>query len=339
MKKLIFLALFLVSPARAAESARTKLLDRFAVMISSHIARHDTHYAVFHGCVDWHSAVHGHWALLRINRAAGIRLVEAARSDADLSDDGLAQELALLKENPDFELPYGRSWLLRLAIEDDLWRDDQGIPRSDALRALADEAASSLLSFYQKYPPTPFAAEYENSSWALVQLHDYFKHRGDSADERRVDDWVADRLMKAGAAGFDADFGTPEFFSLFGNWAYAVAKTQPPAALAKFLARRPIADADIAPVQALMADPYKPHKKFVVQAHQLGQVWSRAWALKTLAAAPALSAADRARFSKAYQAHVEEGARQLDRYGDEYQVYGHWVPQFAVYALTDGESR
>jgi hypothetical protein len=64
-------------------------------------------------------------------------------------------------------------------------------------------------------------------------------------------------------------------------------------------------------------------------------IWSRAWALRALSRSPAVSERDRARFSKAYDAHVEEGLRQLDRFGGDFERYGHWIPQFAVYALTD----
>ena len=311
-------------------------LERFAVLISSSIARRDDSYAVFHGCLDWHSAVHGHWALLRAARADASLEPLAERADADLTDEGLARELQLLRANPAFELPYGRSWLLRLAIEDELWRAERGRAPSKALRALGDFAARSLLDFYGRYPATPFSFEYENAPWALAQLHDYFVHTGDDGGRVKVDR-LAGGLSTAGDSGFDADFGSQGFFSLFGNWAYAVLKTQPPEAARAFLARRPIRDADLRPVTDLMPWPHDPAAKPRPDDHSLGLVWSRAWALAALARSPAVSPADRARFQKAYDAHVAEGLRQFQEYGGDYESYGHWVPQFAVYALTESQ--
>ncbi len=332
---ILVLSAFLALPAApAGATSRADALERFSVMISSHIARRDTGYAVFHGCVDWHSAAHGHWALLRLARVEKVGEERARAADADLTDAGLAEELKLLRDNPAFELPYGRSWLLRLAIEDELWRDERRVPRSAALRALADEAAGSLLRFYQRYPATPFSSEYENASWALVQLHDYFAHTGDVKDRMKVDDLAGGSFLAAGDVPFGADFGTPEFFSRFGNWAYAVLETQDAETVRAFLARRPIPDADLAPVTEFMPYPHSPAARPKPIAHEFGLIWSRAWALRALSRSPAVSPRDRERFTKAYQAHVEEGLRQLDRFGGDYETYGHWVPQFAVYALT-----
>ena len=57
-----------------------------------------------------------------------------------------------------------------------------------------------------------------------------------------------------------------------------------------------------------------------------------AWALKALSrTAPK---ADRARFSKAYDAHVRQGLKEFEQFRGDYAAYDHWVPQFAVYALT-----
>ena len=60
--------------------------------------------------------MHGHWALLRLARVTG----DARFSDAalgELTPDRIAAEAARLRGEPAFEMPYGRAWLLRLAIE------------------------------------------------------------------------------------------------------------------------------------------------------------------------------------------------------------------------------
>jgi hypothetical protein len=68
-------------------------------------------------------------------------------------------------------------------------------------------------------------------------------------------------------------------------------------------------------------------------AHALGMNWSRAWAFKALAAAA--PEAGRPRFQAAYQAHVTAAWRHHGQKAGDKWAYDHWVPQFAVYALTD----
>ena len=46
-------------------------LDLLAVVPAAYVARRDTEHPAFHGCVDWHSACHGVWALLAYQRATG----------------------------------------------------------------------------------------------------------------------------------------------------------------------------------------------------------------------------------------------------------------------------
>jgi hypothetical protein len=76
----------------------------------------------FHGCFDWHSAVHSHWTLVRLRRLrpdddwGGD--VEAAL-DRRLTDENVSAEFAFLAadRNRRFECPYGLAWLLQLAAE------------------------------------------------------------------------------------------------------------------------------------------------------------------------------------------------------------------------------
>jgi hypothetical protein len=74
----------------------------------------------FWGSYDWHSAVHGHWTLVRALRrepeAAWADEVRAALS-LTLTRDTLAAEHAFVAARPGFERPYGLAWLLQLAAE------------------------------------------------------------------------------------------------------------------------------------------------------------------------------------------------------------------------------
>ena len=67
-------------------------------------------HPVFFGAFDWHSAVHSHWALVRLIRlhpdeswTRDLRIALAG----SFTDEGVAGELAYLAERPAFEMPYG----------------------------------------------------------------------------------------------------------------------------------------------------------------------------------------------------------------------------------------
>jgi len=82
----------------------------------------------FFGSFDWHSCVHGHWALARLARLHAGASFEA-RARAALAESliapKLAGELAYLEppERAGFERPYGLAWLLQLAAELREWND------------------------------------------------------------------------------------------------------------------------------------------------------------------------------------------------------------------------
>ena len=105
----------------------------------------------FYGCFDWHSAVHGHWLLVRLTRLypnaafATRARAELARS---LTPENIAGEVSYLRRDgrASFERPYGLSWLLKLSAELRQWHDPQAQQWSMALRPLETEAATRLKS-------------------------------------------------------------------------------------------------------------------------------------------------------------------------------------------------
>ena len=280
----------------------------------------------FWGCYDWHSAVHAHWALLRIARATGSHADAAEEVDRSLSTEGLAREAKYLAAHGDFEMPYGRAWFLLLASEFARWSREGSRKDPDRLRPMADAVAKSLEAFYADRVPDPATREYDNDSWALAQLHAWYRSVGDDTARARVERTVSERfLAKSGGPSFALDRDRTDFFSPFSTWVHLVATTQPAATLAEFLASRPVPDADLVPLE--------PTGEV---AHHLGTNWSRAWAMRALATRVP-GDAQRARYGAAYEAHVRAGLRDHRRFAGDVRAYDHWVPQFAVYALTDGD--
>lgn len=296
---------------------RDAILDEMAGIVSKQIARRDTKHPVFHGCVDWHSAVHGHWALFRIARVTGRHADKAAAAAENLDPAKLKQEADFLREKPDFERPYGRAWFLLLAEEFERWSTEGGGEDPKRLRAIAEDVAASLMAMYAEHPPSPDTPEYDNASWALLRLNNWFEFAGDDASRQSVRKLVADTFLAPAGPTFARDARAREFFSRYGNWAVLVARTQDAPAFAAWYRAHP-AD-DLAPLVRLSAN-----------AHHQGTNWSRAWAMKSLAATTGEK-----KFEEAFEAHVVEAMRHHELNKGDVWAYDHWVPQFAVYALTE----
>src|SRR5678809_716528 len=77
-------------------------------------------HPAFYGCLDWHSAVHGHWMLVRLLRAfPGLHEAGTIRAvlDESLTASNIAVEAAYFSGRESFERTYGWAWLLELARE------------------------------------------------------------------------------------------------------------------------------------------------------------------------------------------------------------------------------
>jgi hypothetical protein len=300
------------------------VLDEMAAAIQAAVRRADTTHPIFHGCFDWHSAVHGHWALLRIAAATSRHDEEAQWVVAALDPQRLAAEADYLRTHPGFEMPYGRAWFLRLVIEYESRPHAADQPGAVVLADMADQVAASLWQFCQSRPQSPESREYDNDAWALVQLHEFYSHKHDEPQRQkiaaRIKEFFADSRSPV---RFEVDRDNSDFFSRFGNWAYVVSKTQPPADVRRFWQAHLPTDDELRPVQP------RPGR-----AHHLGTNWSRAWALRAVRRRLA-DPAEQSRLHDAYLQHVAAGLATHAEYKDNYGAYGHWVPQFAVYAITE----
>ena len=292
----------------ALAKQRKEIALGFATHASKCVQRHDTEHVAFHGCIDWHSATHGVWTLVAYTHATGDKRFEPIVKSL-LTKENLAQEAQLLAGNDDFENPYGRAWLLRLAREYERHYHD---PR---MRAIAQVAADSLLSRYTDFPPEPDAPEYRNPAWAMVNLIEWYDFAGDARKAAMaraiVRESFVDRKLRCNAAR-----DRRGFMSVCTTWAWAVSKTMSRAEFGKW------ALAFIPP--ASLPAPVDDARN----AHEYGLNFSRAWGLWQLA-----TLTGRAEYYDSYAAHVRATWSHPDSWrGDYYQV-GHWVPQFGMLAI------
>lgn len=296
----------------SAEQAelRRVWLRRLGATIEDAFDREDTEHPVFHCCIDWHSSVHAHWALLtlaeQLDEPRWRKMVLAS-----IEQPGLDAERAALAARTDFENPYGRAWFLRL----DLAARRAGSKR---LAPMASELARSLRVTLERPPGLdPTVHEYGSRTWALRQLGDWYAATADEAGLRWAEALVRARLAAGVAPLAPAeDHARAEFFSRWGNWAHLLAAHLEPPELSTWLADQPSVGAPVAAPRT---------------AHHLGMNFSRAWALFDLAAR-----LDRPKLRDLAWRHVEAAMETHAKRSGDYWAYGHWVGQFGVYALGLG---
>jgi len=300
--------------AAEAPSSLASLVARKEVMASELArqvafcsARHDTNYPAFHGCIDWHSAVHGVWALTAYERATGDRQYAPLVSSI-LTADGLRREREHLRLAPQFEMPYGRAWFLRLAIDHHL------LTGAKDLAPFADEVALSLRDYYRQHAIDRRSGAYDSASWALINLIDYARHRKLKDLEAETAGFIKQDFGAVEKCPYEAERG--EFMAICTNQAALMSRVLDRDDYAKWL------DAFIAlnglPVP--IADP--------AGAHEFGLNFSRAWGLWDMYAK-----SGRADVVDAYAAHFHHGFTPASNWSGNYGAVGHWVAQFGMFAL------
>lgn len=276
--------------------------------IAECVARHDTEHPAFHGCIDWHSAVHGTWALIAYARATGDTRYDALIA-ATLDPAALAAEQQYLAAHPGFEMPYGRAWFLRLALEHHQ-RDG-----SELLRPMADAVARSLVEHYRAEPPMIESAAYRSASWALINLYDYGVERGDPVLVAFVEQQVRAHFM-TGVERCRGPEAEPEFMAVCSNALWLVAKVLPAKEFALWSKPYLWLALELVPVE-------RPRR-----AHEFGKGFSRAWGLLGL-----YRATGDARFAQLYARHFLATYRDPRHWAGDYGSVAHWVAQFGLFAL------
>src|SRR5262245_58997812 len=291
--------------------ARLEIARELVEPILASVVRRDTRHAAFHGCIDWHSAVHGVWALAAYRRMTGDTACDGVL-EATMRPEKIAAERALLRARPDFEMPYGRAWFLRLARENALHAG------SKELQPMADEVLATMLAYYGAHKPDPRRGNYLSDSWALINMLDYATWSTDAAAEAVIRGLVEAHFIGHGD-GCDYDLEAGHFMAVATNWAWLVSKVLPAGDFAHW-SRELFGPGLPQPVRRLLS------------WHHHGLNFSRAWGLWALHAASAHGDAKEA-YLDAYAAHFHATYATPALWSGSYRSVGHWVPQFGMLAL------
>jgi hypothetical protein len=135
-------------------------------------------HPAFFGCFDWHSAVHGHWAMVRILKTfPQIEESGAIREalDRHITGQNVAGELEAFRASHGalLERPYGWGWLLRLSAELATWDDPDAERWASTLAPLTQELGERMSEYIERLPVPVRAGTHHSTAYALCHAHDH----------------------------------------------------------------------------------------------------------------------------------------------------------------------
>ena len=143
-------------------------------------------HPAFFGCFDWHSAVHGHWSLVKLVKTfpeleGRDKIVALLREQ--LSGDNILTELEYFQKPHEktFERTYGWAWLLKLAEELHTWDDPAGKKLEKNLQPLTDHIVKGFLEFLPKLLYPVRVGTHANTAFGLSLAWDYAAATGDDS--------------------------------------------------------------------------------------------------------------------------------------------------------------
>lgn len=293
-------------------------------------------HPAFYGCYDWHSSVHGHWMLARVLRLFPA-IPEApaiiAALDRNLSAKNLAVEAAYFARpgTAAFERMYGWAWILKLAEELHRSTSAEAKRWEQHLQPLTDVLVKRYLDFLPKQTYAIRTGVHPNTAFGLGFAFDYAV----ALNHAPLKDLVVARSRDY----FFGDTDYPAMLEPNGSDFLS------PVLVEADLMRRVLAPEDF----ARWFDAYLPAMQHGQPANlmtiavvsdrsdsQLGHLdglnLSRAWAMRSIAAA--LPADSRARAFLADAAH-RHAVDALQHVATGHYEGEHWLASFAVFLLTE----
>lgn len=295
-------------------------------------------HPAFFGCFDWHSAVHGHWMLVRILKnfptisvAAEIRSLLARQ----LTAEKLAVEAAYfeISTNRSFERAYGWAWALRLALELNSWDDPHARDWSKNLQPLTSKLIALIGPYLARLTYPIRTGVHPDTAFALAQTLDYARGTNNGPLEEVVVKYCREKYLHDRDYPSQFEPSGEDFFSPALNEADLVRRVLPSNEFAKWLAAflpHLTSEQDELPgflkpvVVSDLSDP-----KIV---HLAGLNLSRAWCLQGIANVLPADHKGRSRLKAAAARHREAGLSYVlsGHYEGE-----HWLATFAIYLITE----
>lgn len=291
-------------------------------------------HPAFYGSYDWHSSVHGHWLLVRLLKSfpdlPEAKDVRGALT-RHLSAANIKVEVDYFNrpESKSFERPYGWAWLLKLAEELHGWDDPDGKMWAANLKPLADAIAGRYVSYFPKQTYPIRTGVHPNTAFGLAFAHDYARAVGDAKLRELVEERAKTYFAKDVDAPAKWEPGGADFFSATLMEADLMRRVLPQDEFRTWFARFLPGAATGEPKS--LFDPATVTDRTDPQlVHLDGLNLSRAWCMKSIAAALPADDPGRKVLLESAARHTEAGLKHI--FSGNYEGE-HWLASFAVYLL------
>lgn len=292
----------------------------------------DLHPA-FYGCFDWHSAVHGHWLLVRVLKEyPDIENADTIiqKLSENITPRHIQEELAYFQRATEssFERTYGWAWLLKLAEELHTWDHPAAIALESALLPLTDYIVGKYLDFLPRLTHPIRVGEHSSTAFGLAFAYDYAR--------TTVHEELATLITNRAKSYYLSDRGCPLTWEP-GGFDFLSPCLEEIDIMRRILAPEEFTDW----LESFLPDLIKPSFQLEVAkvsdrsdgklVHLDGVNFSRAWTLYGLVASypqytHLLDVADR---------HV---VQSIDLIDDGEYSGTHWLGSFALYAMAQRQS-
>jgi len=295
-------------------------------------------HPAFYGCYDWHSSVHGHWMLVRLLRLfPNLPEEKEIRKalDANLTRENILVETAYLKQpnRQSFERTYGWAWLLKLAEELHVSHDADAKVWSNNLQPLTDALVERYLLFLPKQTYAIRTGVHPNTAFGLAFALDYAKASGNEQLRKLIAD--RSRTYFAQDRNYPAAWepGGEDFFSPALMEADLMRRVMEPSEFRVWF-RRFLPQLAAGSPRALMVPAVVSDRSDPKLVHLDGLNLSRAWCMRSIAAALPRNDPARRILTKSARAHARDALAHVasGNYAGE-----HWLASFAVYLLSTPE--
>jgi hypothetical protein len=286
----------------------------------------------FYGCLDWHSAVHGHWLLARAARLypeAPFAAQARAALAQSLTPAHIAGEVAYVSApgRTSFERPYGLAWLLQLSAELHAWQDPQAQQWAATLEPLERVAVQKVSTWLPNLHYPIRIGEHSQTAFGLGLMLDWARARHDAAfaaliERKAREFYLGDRSCPLRYEPSGEDFLSP----CLGEADLMRRVLGPPQYAAWLKVFLPQVGARNWLPPAVVTDRSDPKL-----AHLDGLNLSRAWMLEGMASGLPRHDARVAQLQAAARAHRDEA---LPAITGQYYEGGHWLGTFATYLTT-----
>tara|TARA_B100000287_G_scaffold118174_1_gene110089 strand:- start:3245 stop:4330 length:1086 start_codon:yes stop_codon:yes gene_type:complete len=139
------------------------------------------HYEVtpsFYGCWDWHSAVHGHWAMVKILKdfpEIPDREIILNKLENNLNKENLKKEYEFFQQDfaKGFERTYGWAWLMKLYSELITWENEKAQIWASNMKPLVELLSNRTIQFLDKLSTPLRPGTHANTAFSFSLMIEY----------------------------------------------------------------------------------------------------------------------------------------------------------------------